>query len=97
MIKRLCVNCESEDVDYSSKSVNGNWFLCASCGWGFPETDAAKLYFEDIERLKEGLREYLQDIDLTHKQKTKALWKVSKDFIDTLPYGWNNNDWDKRF
>lgn len=92
MTKILCVNCESEYVDYSSKSVNGNWLLCASCGWGFPETDAVKLYSEDIQRLKEGLREFLQDLPVSHKQKTTALKELAKDFIDTLPDGGNWND-----
>ena len=92
MTKILCVNCESEYVDYSSKSVHGNWLLCASCGWGFPETDEAKLYSEDIQRLKEGLREYLQDLSVSHKQKTMALKELAKDFIDTLPDGGNWND-----
>ena len=92
MTKILCVNCESEYVDYSSKSVHGNWLLCASCGWGFPETDEARLYSEDIERLKEGLREFLQDLPVSHKQKTTALKELTKDFIDTLPHGWKKNN-----
>ena len=56
------------------------------------KTDAAKLYSEDIERLKEGLREFLQDLPVSHKQKTTALREVTKDFIDTLPHGWRNNN-----
>ena len=56
------------------------------------KTDAAKLYSEDIERLKEGIREYLQDLPVSHKQKTTALKELTKDFIDTLPDGGNWND-----
>jgi hypothetical protein len=52
----------------------------------------AKLYSEDIERLKEGLREYLQDLPVSHKQKTTALKELTKDFIDTLPDGGNWNE-----
>ena len=56
------------------------------------KTDAAKLYSEDIERLKEGIREYLQDLPVSHKQKTTALKELTKDFIDTLPHGWKKNN-----
>tara|TARA_R110002020_G_scaffold326525_3_gene542173 strand:+ start:156 stop:569 length:414 start_codon:yes stop_codon:yes gene_type:complete len=56
------------------------------------KTDTAKLYSEDIERLKEGIREYLQDLPVSHKQKTTALKEVTNDFIDTLPHGWKKNN-----
>jgi len=56
------------------------------------KTDKAKLYSEDIQRLKEGIREYLQDLPVSHKQKTTALKEVTKDFIDTLPHGWKKNN-----
>ena len=55
-------------------------------------SDEAKLYSEDIQRLKEGLREFLQDLPVSHKQKTTALKELAKDFIDTLPDGGNWND-----
>ena len=85
LIKILCVNCESEYVNYSSKSVNGNWLLCASCGWGFPETDEAKLYSEEIDRTAEGIREFLGDFnDIPNNVKYEALKLVAANFQEAL-------------
>jgi len=42
------------------------------------------LYNEDIERLAEGIREFLQDIPLRDRQKYKALQIVTKNFKDSL-------------
>ena len=42
------------------------------------------LYNEDIERIAEGLREFLQDIPLRDRQKYEALQIVTKNFKDSL-------------